>query len=88
MPFRVVIVGDGDFASNSFFPYMANSDLALSMVRWAVGEDRQPVIRPSIPVLPMVLLTKRQMQQIFIAVEVVLPLTVMIGGAVVWWRRR
>lgn len=87
-PFRVVMVGDGDFASNSFFPYMSNSDMALSMVRWAVGEDRQPAIRPPIPVLPIVLLTKRQMQQIFVAVEIILPLSVMVCGAVVWWRRR
>src|SRR5262245_7920714 len=41
-PFRLVVVGDGDFASNSYFPYMANSDLALAMVRWLVREDRAP----------------------------------------------
>ena len=41
-PFRVVVVGDADFASNSFFPYMANSDLVLSMVRWLVREERSP----------------------------------------------
>ncbi len=26
-PFRAVVIGDGDFASNSFLPYMSNSDL-------------------------------------------------------------
>ena len=87
-PFRVVVVGDGDFASNSFLPYMANGDLVLSMVRWLVREERFAKIRPSIPVPPMVLLSKSQMQRIFVGVEVILPLGVIAFGAVVWWRRR
>jgi hypothetical protein len=87
-PFRLVVVGDGDFASNSFLPYMANSDLALSMVRWLVREERAAKVRPSIPVPPMVLLRAREMQQIFLGVEVLLPLSVVAIGAVVWWRRR
>jgi hypothetical protein len=87
-PFRLVIVGDGDFASNSFLPYMANADLAVSMVRWLVHEERAPSVTSRIPVPPLVLLTKKQMQQIFFAVEVFLPLGVVLCGTVVWWRRR
>jgi hypothetical protein len=87
-PFRVVVVGDGDFASNSFLSYMSNSDLAIAMVRWLVREDGSPRVRPSIPVTPLMLLTKRQMQQVFLAVEVFLPLGVVLAGAIVWWRRR
>src|SRR5207249_12116473 len=87
-PFRVVVVGDADFASNSYFPYMANSDLALSMVRWLVREERTPKVRASVPVPPMVLLTTRQMQRIFTTVEILLPLSVVVVGAVGWWRRR
>ena len=87
-PFRLVVVGDGDFASNSFLPYMANSDLALGMVRWAVREERTPAVAVRIPVPPLVLLTKSQMQRIFLGIEVLLPLGVMAVGAVVWWRRR
>ena len=87
-PFRVVVVGDGDFASNSFFPYMSNSDLALSMVRWLVREDRSPPIRPGIAVPSLVLLTRNQMQTIFLTVEVLLPLAVVVCGALVWWTRR
>ncbi len=87
-PFRLVVVGDGDFASNSFLPYMANSDLALAMVRWAVREERTPSVAVRIPVPPLVLLTKSQMQRIFLGIEVLLPLGVMAVGAVVWWRRR
>jgi ABC-type uncharacterized transport system len=87
-PFRLIVIGDGDFASNSFLPYMANADLAISMVRWLVREDQTPAARSRIPVPPLVLLTKRQMQQIFVAVEVFLPLAVIVAGGLVWWRRR
>jgi ABC-type uncharacterized transport system involved in gliding motility auxiliary subunit len=87
-PFRLVVVGDGDFASNSFLPYMANSDLALAMVRWAVREERAPSVAVRMPVPPLVLLTKSQMQRIFLGIEVLLPLGVMAAGVVVWWRRR
>ena len=86
--FRVVVVGDADFASNSFFPYMANSDLSLSMVRWLVREDSSPAVRPSVPVPPLVLLTTGQMQRIFLILELALPLGVTVVGAAVWWSRR
>jgi gliding motility-associatede transport system auxiliary component len=87
-PFRVVVVGDADFASNSFFPYMSNSELTLSMVRWLAREDRGPKVRAGVPLPPLVLLTRRQMETIFLALELLLPLGVMAVGAVVWWRRR
>jgi hypothetical protein len=87
-PFRLVVVGDGDFASNSFFPYMANSDLGLAMLRWLVREERAPAVTVRMPVPPLILLTKRQMQHVFLVVEVLLPLGVVLTGAVVWWRRR
>jgi len=87
-PFRLVVVGDGDFASNSFLPYMANSDLALAMVRWAVREEHAPTVAVRMPVPRLVLLTKSQMQRIFLTIEVVLPLCVVVTGVLVWWRRR
>jgi gliding motility-associatede transport system auxiliary component len=87
-PFRVVVVGDADFASNSFFPYMSNSDMVLSMVRWLSREERAPKIRPSVPVPRLLFLTKQQMKQVFLVIEGLLPLSVVLCGAVVWWRRR
>jgi ABC-type uncharacterized transport system involved in gliding motility auxiliary subunit len=87
-PFRVVVVGDADFASNSFFPYMANSDLVLSMVRWLVREERASAVASRIPVPPLILLTRPQMRQIFLMTEVLLPLSILIIGAFVWWKRR
>src|SRR5256712_1435533 len=87
-PFRVVVVGDGDYASNSFFPYMSNSDLVLSMVRWLAREGRAPKVPAGVPMTPFILLTGQQMKRISLVLEVLLPLGVIAVGAVVWWRRR
>ena len=85
---RAIIVGDGDFASNSFLPYLSNGDLAMAMVRWLVREERSTAVATRIPVPPMILLSGAQMKAIFLLVEVLLPLLVIALGAMVWWRRR
>jgi hypothetical protein len=87
-PFRAIVIGDSDFASNSFFPYMANSDLTLSMVRWLVREEHATPIASRIRVPLLILLTKAQMQGIFLIIAVLLPLAVIALGGLVWWRRR
>ena len=85
---RAIVVGDGDFASNSFLPYLSNGDLAMAMVRWLVREERTTTVATRIPVPPMILLSGAQMKAIFLLVEVALPLSVLALGAIVWWRRR
>jgi gliding motility-associatede transport system auxiliary component len=87
-PFRLVVVGDADFASNSFFPYMSNSDLTLAMLAWLVREERAPTLKPPVEVLPRVTLTERQVRGIFLATVVLLPGAVVGAGTFVWWRRR
>jgi ABC-type uncharacterized transport system involved in gliding motility auxiliary subunit len=86
--FRAVVVGDGDFASNSFLPYLANGDVALGIVRWLVREERAATVSSRIPVPPMILLSGAQMTLIFVVIEILLPLSVLAVGAIVWWRRR
>ena len=86
--FRAVLMGDGDFASNSFLPYMANSDLLLAAVRWLAREERTTTVKTRIPVPPTILLTGAQSRWLFIFIVVLLPLSVIAIGGVVWWRRR
>lgn len=86
--FRAVLVGDGDFASNSFLPYMANSDLLVAAVRWLAREDRGTAVRTRIPTPPMILLTALQTRVVFAAIVILLPLSVVGIGCLVWWRRR
>jgi ABC-type uncharacterized transport system involved in gliding motility auxiliary subunit len=87
-PFRLVVVGDADFASNSFFPYMANADFALAALAWLLREERAPTVKPAAEVLPRVTLTGGQVQGIFLFTVVALPGLAVAAGGVLWWRRR
>jgi hypothetical protein len=87
-PFRAVVIGDGDFASNSFLPYMANGDLLVAAVRWLAREEHDTTVRTRIPVPPMILLTTAQSRAIFALIVILLPLTVIGIGGLVWWSRR
>jgi hypothetical protein len=87
-PFRLAIFGDADFASNSFFPYLANADMVLGSISWLIREERAPVVKPPVEVLPIVALTGAQVRGIFIATVLVLPGSVALLGGLVWWRRR
>jgi hypothetical protein len=86
--FRAIIVGDGDFASNSFLPYLSNSDFAVAAIRWLVREEHSAVVTTRIPVPPMILLSGTQMKWIFLLVEGLLPLGIFALGVFVWWKRR
>jgi|HubBroStandDraft_6_1064221.scaffolds.fasta_scaffold27413_1 hypothetical protein len=87
-PFRLVLVGSASFAGNAFFPYASNGDLAVSMIRWLAEDTGTPLLKPESYSLPEMRLTHRQMQVTFLLVEVMLPVSVMLFGAAVWWRRR
>jgi len=77
-PFRVIVVGDADFASNSFFPYLANADIVLAGVSWLLREDRLASLKPPVEVLPTVSLTNTQVRWIFI-LTVILVLFPLLG---------
>ena len=87
-PFRMIVIGDADFASNSFFPYLSNADLALGSIAWLRGEERGPAVKPPAETLPTVVLTNRQMQVIFLVCVLLLPGLVMAAGITAWWLRR
>jgi hypothetical protein len=86
--FRLAVVGDADFASNSFYPYLANADLVLGLTAWLRGEQRGPAMKPPVEVLPTVALNNSQMQAIFISCVLLLPGLCAALGVGVWWRRR
>ena len=86
--FRLVVAGTSKFATNEYFPYVSNGELSVAMLRWLADDDAGPNIAPQIYTLPEIGLTSRQMRDIFIALEVLLPLTTVFCGVFMWWRRR
>ena len=87
-PMRAIVVGDSDFTSNSFLPYLANSDLALSMTRWLLREEKLTTVPTRIPVPPMIVLSNTHMRTIFLLIVIVLPFLAIGLGLLTWWRRR
>jgi hypothetical protein len=86
--FRLVLIGSAGVATNAFFPYVSNGDLVVSAIRWVAGETDAPNLKPATYSLPEMTLTHRQMQGIFLVIELLLPLSVILVGSLVWWHRR
>jgi ABC-type uncharacterized transport system len=86
--FRLVLAGTSKFATNEYFPYVSNGELSISMLRWLADDEVTPGVKPQTYQLPEIVLTNRQMRDVFIALEVLLPLSTMLCGVLVWWRRR
>jgi ABC-type uncharacterized transport system len=86
--FRMVVAGDADFVSNSFFPYLANSDVVLAALAWLTHEERAPTVKPPVEVLPTVSLTGEQMRGIFIVTVLLMPGLIAFAGGAMWWLRR
>ena len=60
----------------------------LASLSWLMREERAPVTKPPVEVLPTVALTGGQVRGVFLAVVVALPGAVAATGALVWYRRR
>ena len=56
-------------------------------MRRLIREERAPVVKPPVEVLPTVALTGSQMRAIFISTALALPGSVALLGGLVWWRR-
>jgi hypothetical protein len=86
--FRLVVAGTSKFATNEYFPYVSNGELSVAMIRWLADDDAAPNLAPQTLSVPEIVLTSRQMRDIFVALVVLLPLTTAFCGAAMWWRRR
>jgi ABC-type uncharacterized transport system involved in gliding motility auxiliary subunit len=86
--FRLIVFGDADFASNSFFPYLSNADVLLGAIAWLIHEERAPIMQGATEVLPTVMLTNADMRAIFLITVVLLPGLLAVTGGAVWWVRR
>jgi ABC-type uncharacterized transport system len=86
--FRLVISGTSKFASNEYFSYVSDGELSVAIMRWLAEDDASPNLAPRTYNLPEIVLTSAQMRDVFIALEIVLPLSTALFGVAMWWRRR
>jgi ABC-type uncharacterized transport system involved in gliding motility auxiliary subunit len=70
---RVAVIGDSDFATNSFFHIMGNGKLFLNSVNYLASQENMIGIEPRTYDLPRVNLTNRQMKGTFFLSLVLIP---------------
>ena len=85
---RIVVVGDADFATNSFFHIMGNGKLFLNAVNYLAAREDLVGVEPRTRDLPRVQLTNRQMKATFFVSLLLLPGLLAAIGAAVWWKQR
>jgi ABC-type uncharacterized transport system involved in gliding motility auxiliary subunit len=85
---RLVVAGDSDFCSNNFAGFGGDLDLAMNALSWLSAEEDLIAIRPREKDDRRISLSESQAAQVRTLVLVLMPLSVMGLGVVVWWRRR
>jgi len=84
---RIAVVGDSDFATNSFFHIMGNGTLFLNTVNYLAAQENLIGIQPRTADLPRINLTNRQMKATFFLVVLFVPAVLAVVGSAVWWKQ-
>jgi len=85
---RVVVIGDGDFLSNTYLGNGGNLNLGLGLIRWLTGDDTLIDIPASAAADSQLNLTPVSGILIALTFLVLLPLLMALAGLAIWWRRR
>ncbi len=86
---RVAVFGDSDFASNQVLHLMpGNYDIALNTIDWLAHEENKISIRPKQRESSHLFLTADQSMGMSFATLILLPLSLLGFGMVVWLSRR
>ena len=86
--FRLVVVGDADFASNQARGFGLNADLFQNMLSWLAQEEDLIAIRPRNAAESHFEITEQRSRIINLASIVIAPLVMFVAGIVVWVNRR
>jgi ABC-2 type transport system ATP-binding protein len=85
---RLAVVGDADFATNSFFHVLGNGNLFLNTVNYLVAQENLIGIEPRTYDLPRLNMTNRQLKGTFFLSVILMPAVLALLGLAVWWRQR
>ncbi|MSQ58231.1 MAG: hypothetical protein EXR36_00865 [Betaproteobacteria bacterium] len=87
-PSRLVVAGDSDFATNSFFHLLGNGKLFLNAVNYLAAQENLIGIEPRTFDVPRVNLTNQQMKGTFFLSLALIPALLAVIGLAVWWKQR
>jgi hypothetical protein len=85
---RIVAIGDSDFASNRHLRSLYNLDLMLNAVHWAVERESEITLRPKLQTPNQFPLPIQNALRSFESVGLLVPELLLLGGGLVWLRRR
>jgi len=85
---RVVVIGDGDFLSNSFLGNGGNRELGQRVFDWLLGDDDQISVPDRSAPDRTLALSQTGLGVLGFVFLVALPLVIAGTGALIWWRRR
>ena len=85
---RIVVFGDSDFATNGWLGFQGNRDLFLNTVSWLSKQENLIAIRPREAQDRGVTLTASQQEFVRLVSKYAIPLLILVGGIVIWARRR
>jgi ABC-type uncharacterized transport system involved in gliding motility auxiliary subunit len=85
---HVIVSGDGDFASNSFYGALGNGQLFLNAVNHLAAQDQLIDIAPREYVTAELRMSNDQLRATFILTTVIGPLSMLVLGVWIWIRRR
>jgi ABC-type uncharacterized transport system involved in gliding motility auxiliary subunit len=85
---RIVVIGDGDFLSNTYLGNPGNLDLGLNIVRWLSHDDATIEIRVKSAPDTSLVLGRVAQGVIAIGFLIGIPLLLLLLGIGIWLRRR
>ena len=85
---RFVVIGNSRWVSNSFLRFNGNRNLLLNSLNWLSSDEDLISIRPKEPEDRRISLTRAQFTMVKTFSQFMLPLVVIIGGVMIWWKRR
>jgi ABC-type uncharacterized transport system involved in gliding motility auxiliary subunit len=85
---RLLLFGDSDFPSNTYFQLAGNGDLILSGIAWLAEQGELVSIRPKSATPRIVVLTSQQAFFYFWTIVAFAPLAITVAGVGIWMRRK
>lgn len=87
-PQRAVVIGDGDFLSNTYVHNGGNLELGTRLINWLSADDQLIDIPPTIAPDTTLELPHTAALVIGLGFLFVLPIVFFSAGLTIWWRRR
>ncbi|MCW8899898.1 MAG: GldG family protein [Gammaproteobacteria bacterium] len=85
---RIVVLGDGDFLSNTYLGNQGNLNLGHNIINWVSNDDDFIAIPSSSAVDTQLTISGLMGGIIGLFFLIILPLTLLIAGTYIWYKRR